>query len=193
MGKKRRRKFSDRIPLQKEVEVLEQYGRPFLELPPSLLTKYAFSIGKFLLAFSRLETCIDHMIIMSINDDSDEPGYRIVKLLKLKDKIQFAKSEYQRWIYWSRDKRRKASLEKRLGVIITKLTEINAFRNKLVHASWESLSPTGFVRVKIEEGEDGVRFERIKLSPAIMNKFVRQIEALMSEIDDFVEEAHQAF
>ncbi|MFA5936589.1 MAG: hypothetical protein WC822_01785 [Candidatus Paceibacterota bacterium] len=56
--------------------------------------KYAKSIGMFIISFSSMEDCIDRDFAKSIHDDMDEPGYRIIKYLSFRDKINLLKDDY---------------------------------------------------------------------------------------------------
>ncbi len=186
-----RRKFEERIPLEREVEALEQYGRPWGERTFQQEESYSRAIGKFFIVFSTLETALDHMIITAISDRADEEGYRIIKYLEFRDKINLGKDEYQRRISFVRKEELKTSLQSKLNSIIRKLEEISEFRNKVAHANWESLSDTGFVRTRIKEdkGGEGIHFERIKITPLIIGKFIRQAAALANKVDAFSETA----
>src|SRR5665648_418843 len=92
---KPRRKFKEKIPLEKDAEVLEQYGRPSRDLTLVQEASYSRAIGRFFMSFSTLETALDHMIISAVSDRADERGYRIIKYLEFKDKISLSKDEYK--------------------------------------------------------------------------------------------------
>lgn len=182
-----RRKFEEKIPLEREMEQLEQYGRPWGDRTYQQEENYSRAIGRFFITFSALETALDHMIITAISDRADEEGYRIIKYLEFRDKINLSKDEYQRRISFMGKERLKKSLQGKLISIIRKLEEISEFRNKIAHANWESLSESGFVRVRVKEDKtgEGIHFEKIKITPLIIGKFIRQAESLVNKIDDF--------
>lgn len=187
---KPRRKFKEKIPLEKDSEVLEQYGRPSRDLTLVQETSYSRAIGRFLMSFSSLETALDHMIISAVSDRADERGYRIIKYLEFRDKINLSKDEYKRRISFISLKKTKDALQEKLDVVIRKLEEISEFRNKVAHANWESLEESGFVRTRIKEDKtgEGIRFERVKMTPVIIEKFTRQSKALANSIDRLGEE-----
>ena len=186
-----RRRFEERIPLEREVEPLDQYGRPWGERTLRQEESYSKAIGKFFIVFSTLETALDHMIITAISDRADEEGYRIIKYLEFRHKINLGKDEYQRRISFISNQKLKASLQSKLNLIIRKLEEISEFRNKIAHANWESLSDAGFVRVRIKEDTTGagIHFVRIKMTPLIIGEFIRQAAALANRVDSFSETA----
>jgi hypothetical protein len=186
---------NQRIELEREIESLDQFGRLFGELTARQEESYSRAIGKFLMAFSYLETSLDHMIITAISDRADERGYRVVKYLKFKDKVDYATGEYRRMISFIRNHRRKNRFISRLDTIIRRLEEIREFRNKVAHAHWTSLSESGFVRVKIQDEStgEGIQFVRVKITPQVMNRFSRLAISVANEIDEFADPSPLAF
>ncbi len=186
---------NQRIELETEIELLEQFGRPFGELTTIQENTYSLAIGKFILAFSYLETSLDHMLITAISDRADEPGYRIIKYLTFRNKINLANDEYRRMISFVRTERKKNSLNSKLKTITKKLEEISEFRNKVAHANWESLSEHGFVRVKIVDDKtgEGIHFVKAKLTPGVMNRFSRLAIKWADEVNEFSEDSPLAY
>lgn len=186
---------NQRIELESEIELLEQFGRPFGELTARQEEKYSLAIGKFFMAFSYLETSLDHMIITAISDRADEQGYRVIKYLKFRDKINYSKDEYLRMISFIQNERRRNSFISKLNVITRKLTEVSEFRNKVAHANWESLSESGFVRVRIQDERSGggIEFLRVKMTPKVMNRFSRLAIKTADDIDEFTDPSPLAY
>ncbi|OGG73953.1 hypothetical protein A3A40_03490 [Candidatus Kaiserbacteria bacterium RIFCSPLOWO2_01_FULL_54_20] len=176
-----------RKTLESDVELLEQFGRPFGNLTPSKEKKYSHAIGSFLMAFSYLETALDHLIISSISDRSDEPGYRIIKYLRFRDKTNLANDEYLQLISFIRDKRRKRGYNSKLNKTKKSLEELSEFRNKLAHANWESLTEKGFVRVGTFEDKEGggVQFKTLKMTPGVINRFTNEVIKTANNIDEW--------
>ena len=56
--------------------------------------KYANSIGSFIISFSQLEDTVDNDLATAINERAHEPGYRIIKFLSFRDKINLLKDDY---------------------------------------------------------------------------------------------------
>lgn len=183
------RRNIQRIELESEIELLEQFGRPFGELTQRQEEAYSKAIGKFLMTFSYLETSLDHMIITAVSDRADECGYRVIKYLRFKDKINYAKDEYRRMISFVENERRRNGFNSRLDTIVRRLEEVSEFRNKVAHANWESLSESGFVRVKIqdERNGEGIQFIRIKMTPRVINRFSGLAISIANNIDEFTD------
>jgi len=182
-----------KIPLEREKEILDQYGRPFGDEDFLKKRGYPQAIGNFLISFSHLETSLDHLIITMISDRSDEPGYRVVKYLNFRNKIKLAKEEYWQAINFISQKRLKEKNKKQFEIIFKKLTELSEFRNKIAHANWMTLDERGYVRVKVGEnsGQGGVQFENIKMAPILLYKFTRQAHAVADRIDSFQEKVFE--
>ncbi len=174
------------IPEQ-DIELLEQFSRPFGNLTPAKERAYARAIGNFFMAFSYLETALDHLIISSISDRTDEPGYRVIKYLRFRDKINFAYGEYIQLISFVRDKRRKKGFNSKLRIVKTSLENMSEFRNKLAHANWESLTDKGFVRIGISDNtSDGsVYFKKLKMTPSVINRFTNETVKTAANIDEW--------
>ncbi len=178
-----------KIAIEREFEVLEQYGHPFGNEDFLKRKGYPQAIGNFLIAFSYLETSLDHLIITIISDRSDEPGYRIVKYLNFRNKTELAREEYWNMITYISNKRLKEKHKKKFEVIFQKLVELSEFRNKVVHANWMTLDERGYVRVKIGKNSEygWIEFENWKITPDLLHKFTRQANAIGSRIDSFKE------
>jgi hypothetical protein len=145
--------------------------------------KYAPLIGKFLIEFSYLEHTLNLAIAESFADDLHEIGYTIIENFKFSQKIDLFYKLYAREEVIIRGKKTK----KNLDTIKQQLEEINSFRNKIVHSNWVSLKKDGTVRTKIvvdKEGE-GVKFERVKLTPELIREKLNEIDDLIEEIDEY--------
>ena len=187
------KKLAQKIPIEKEIKVMDQYGSPWGDEIVAHEKEYAKKIGEFLIVFAGLESSLDHLIITMISDRTDDPGYRIIKYLSFSNKVRLAKDQYWQMLNFISNKRMVAKNKKRFEVIFGKLVELGEFRNKVAHANWMTLDERGFVRVKIVEEKEkgGVSFEKIKITPSLMYKFSRQAPAIASRIETFKEEVWQ--
>ncbi len=67
--------------------------------------------------------------------------------------------------------------------------ELSEFRNRVAHANWSSLDKAGFVRSKIIENKEeyGMSFEKIKMTPGVLIKFIRQNNSVSNKLDPFTD------
>lgn len=184
------KKIKEKILLEKCEEELEQYDYYDDEEIYKKWLLYSKSIGSFLISFSNLEYSLNQMVIKSLGDRADYDGIRIIKYLSFRDKLNFSNDQYTSMIHICiNNKKTKASELKKLKMIIDKLDEISIFRNKIAHANWMTLNKKGFVRVDSREnGVGGIIFQLIKITPEVINKFIRQADAMINRIDTFTNE-----
>lgn len=149
--------------------------------------KYAGAIGSYVISFSQLENSVDSDLATAINESAHEPGYRIIKYLNFRNKINLLKDDYSAFIKYFLSAPPKTRLLAEIKVIHNKLCELSEFRNKVVHANWHSLDVSGFVRTKIVEDNDdvGMEFVKVKMTPGVLLKFRRQNEAMARKLELF--------
>lgn len=157
-------------------------------------TKYANSIGSFIISFAALEDSVDNDLANAVSDRAHEPGYRIIRYLSFRDKINFLKDNYSAFIKCLESKADKVRLLNELKVIYDKLCELSEFRNKVVHANWQSLDMSGFVRTKVLENKDefGIQFEKVKMTPGVLIKFRKQNESVAKKLSLYREKVWDA-
>ncbi len=174
------KKLRNKIAVEVVTKELEQYDLFDHEEIFKKHKKYSEPIGMFLIAFSRLEWILNYMITNSINDRGDEPGLRIIKYLDVIDKINLANDQYRRLINLLINSKTKEKQKRKLELIISKLKEINEFRNNVAHANWITLDGNGFVRIDIKEnkGDGTIYFKYAKISPSIIRKFISHTDSL---------------
>ena len=183
------RKPNEKIPLDTTEDALEQYDHYSDEEIFLKQNNYARAIGTFIIAFSELEASLDSLIANSIEDRGDDPGYRIIRYLKFRDKINFSADQYKQLIhikktYESLSNKDAEKLNSQLNIINSKLGELSEFRNKIAHANWMTLDNQGYVRTKIILNDEYfVAFTKIKLSPNVILKFTRQCASLANKIN----------
>lgn len=195
------RKPKERIKLETKKVSLAQYGGTEddtvvgeFETIENQHAKYASAIGSFIISFAELEHAVDDEVATAINERAHEPGYRIIKYLTFRDKINFLNDHYSAYIKFLESKTAKVRLLAELKMIYNKLCELSEFRNKVAHADWLSLDTSGFVRTKIVENRDdiGMQLEKVKMTPGVLVKFRKQNEALVNKMDSFREKVWNA-
>lgn len=170
-----------------EVEVVGEF-----ETIENQHSKYANSIGSFIISFSELEDTVNNDLATAINEGAHDPGYRIIKYLNFRNKINLLNDDYSMSIKFLESKSTKKRLLFELKTIYNKLSELNEFRNKVAHANWQSLDLSGFVRTKIVESKDendnaGIQFEKVKMTPGVLIKFRKQNESMSNKLGLFRE------
>ncbi|MDO8495651.1 MAG: hypothetical protein Q7S32_04040 [bacterium] len=75
--------------------------------------------------------------------------------------------------------------------LVSKIRELNTFRNKVLHANWMSASRDGTVRTRIviDEEDGSVLFKRAKISPELINKKSEECWKTTEKLEDFLESA----
>ena len=195
------RKPKERIKIESKKVSLAQYGGTEdstvtgeYETIENQHSKYAKAIGSFIISFSELEESLDNDLATAINERAHEAGYRIIKYLGFRNKVDLLNDDYFRYIEYLDSASAKLRLSAELRVIYNKLCELSEFRNRVAHANWLSLDSSGFVRTRIIEAKDGsgVQLEKVKMTPSVLIKFRKQNEALSRKIDFFREKVWAA-
>ena len=195
------RKPKEKIKLDTKVAWMGQYGENDdsdilgeFETIERVQEKYAKSIGMLIISFSSLEDTVDRDLATAINDRAYEPGYRIIKYLEFRDKINLLKDDYSAFIKYCFTGKKRIKFIGELKTIYSKLVELSEFRNKIAHANWLSLDKAGFVRYKsIENKVDiGMSFEKVKLTPSVIIKFTRQNIAVSNRLNSFKDKIWEA-
>lgn len=152
--------------------------------------EFAKSVGMLIFSFSNLENATDNDLATSINERGHEPGYRIIKYLNFRTKINLWKDDYYSLVKLSCPKNKQITLIKKIDEVHAKLVELSEFRNKVAHANWQSLDVNGFVRTKITEDRDlgCISFEKVRMTPGILIKFIRQNNSLANKLYSLREE-----
>jgi hypothetical protein len=183
------RRPKERIPIESRTETIDQYawfddGEIFRNHD-----RYAIAIGKFVIAFSGLESCLDSTLANAIDDNADYAGYRIIKHLAFGKKVELLREDKAFFIKMCLRGRRAQKNLLALKIICDRLAELGEFRNKVAHARWVTLDRDGYVRVKVEEDpkDGGTCFRKTKMTPGIIVKFTRRCGALAARIENFTE------
>ena len=115
-------------------------------------------------------------------------GYVVIEKLTTSNKIDLFYKMYVR-LESFKNKKNKEVLNK----ISEQLESLNTFRNNIVHANWQSLEKSGFVRTKIvvDNQEGFVKFRKVRITPKIIKQKMGEIEKLTDLIDNYKETAFQ--
>ena len=153
---------------------------------------YPTRIGEFLIAFSGLESALNLFVSEIINNRSHELGYQIIKTLSYNAKINLANELCSRNINFIKNKKLKDRREKGLYEIVSKLLELGAFRNKVVHCNWVTLDKKGFVRTKvINDKSNGVEFIKTKMTPKMLSIYSNQCNVFATRIYHFSDKVQE--
>jgi len=170
-------------------EDLEQEDYFNTEQIETYFEDYSSLIGAFIIKFNELEHEVNISIAKIMFDDDDSEGYRIVKFLNFFNKVEFFHEKYlERVIGMGGDNKEKD--KETLKRIKKDLDEVRVFRNKLVHANWNTLTEDGFVRTKIESNkeEGNIQFVKVKMSQEIIKGFIERLDLTLEffyGLDDF--------
>jgi len=173
---------------ESDYEELDQYDFTDGEHLEKVADKYASPIGLFLINFSVLEQELNLAIADFISDRAHEMGYVVIEKLTTSNKIDLFYKMYVR-LESFKNKKNKEVLNK----ISEQLESLNTFRNNIVHANWQSLEKSGFVRTKIvvDNQEGFVKFRKVRITPKIIKQKMGEIEKLTDLIDNYKETAFQ--
>lgn len=174
-------KNSGREPLDQydyfDTEYIEETGPDYME-----------PIGSFILGFSALEHALNLQVAELINERAHNPGYQVMEMLSMRNKIDLFSRMLRPYFSSGKD-----ANPERLSDLVSRLGSLNTFRNRIVHANWMSLRNDNTVRTKIvvEESEGNVLFERMKVTPAIIEAKVEECEKVEEELEGFSESIFQ--
>ncbi|HEV7702004.1 MAG TPA: hypothetical protein VGO63_00970 [Candidatus Paceibacterota bacterium] len=195
------RKPKEKIKLEIKAAYMGQYGtndeedtNGEFEVIEEVEEKYARSIGRLVISFSALEDRVDVDLATAISDRAYEPGYRIIKYLEFRQKIDLLRDDYFAFIKYCLTGKKQSKLLSEIKLIYLKLVELSEFRNIIAHANWQSLDEAGFVRYKSVENREGLgmNFRKIKITPSIILKFIRQNYAIASQLSSFRDKVWEA-
>ena len=161
------------------VDPLDQYDFVDTEYMDSNDRLFAAPIGQYLIDFSYLEHLLNRLISEIINERTDAIGYLITAEMSMSHKIDLL----QRLV--KLEKYHGLKRPRSINPIIGKLKSANKFRNRLAHAHWSSMRPSGMTRIKTRVDKDnGVFFENFDLSLNAINRSQHELTALLEEMDE---------
>lgn len=166
-------------------EQIEQYDLGNNDYINKVKSKYAQKIGQYLIQFSSLEYTLDLSIVEYVSDRAHELGYMILVGNNLNNKIELFRRLYLVRIKYLQPKR-----FKKLDAIIKQLNYVRIFRNYISHANWETLERTGYVRTRVTENNGDVIFKKVRITPKVINAWIRRVNRLKKHIIDFADEVN---
>lgn len=168
---------------EEKSEDLDQYDG-WYEILDGKEGKYAPLLGNFLIHFSVLEHSLNLALAEALHGRSHETGYVVVEKLTISNKMDLFRKLYLRNVGFQGKKGKDA-----LSKICKRLSEINTFRNIIVHANWSTIDARGFVRtkIKIDPNEGHVVFKNIRITRAIIQKQTGEVKKLALDLDTFSE------
>jgi hypothetical protein len=195
------RKPKEKIKLESKVISFGQFGESEdetvtgeFESIDAKYGQYANAIGCYIISFADMEDSVERDLATAINERAHEPGYRVIKYLNFRNKINLLRDDYASFVKYLIPSPKREKLIDELKTIHNKLCELSEFRNKVAHANWGTLDTDGFVRTKIMESKEdpGTVFLKVKMTPLVLSKFRRQNESISSRLSEFREEVWEA-
>lgn len=165
-------------------ESLDQYDLVTDDYIDKVARRYESRIGRLFIRFSELEHNLDIAIVEHVSDRSHDLGYMVLDGLSLYNKIEL----FRRLLH-SYTKHVRPSRLKSFPSIVTKLHEARTFRNYVAHANWRTLETSGYVRTKVTEKEGDIVFKKVRVTPSVLDAWVRRIDRLDALLYEFVEES----
>lgn len=188
------RNIKKKIPKEIKTKPFEQYFEyEENNLPKQKEIKLQESIGKLFISFSFLEQGLNDALCSLINDRADSFGILIIRKMFFKQKLNLYKDMVFDFIRCVGGPVKNKKLLDKADNIIKKAEELSEFRNDIAHADWATLDKDNFVTISIDvdnKKEEGVHYKKMKITPAIIIKFVRQNEALQDKFNELREDLY---
>jgi hypothetical protein len=152
----------------------------------SQLGAYSGLIGTFIMSWSQLEHELDVAISKILNDGEHQVGYLILESL-----TAFKKIELFHKLYLEIEKAKSKSNAIKLLSLKYKLTDLNSFKNNVVHANWQTLSKSGFVRTKTRQQEDdgSIEFRSVLIKPTTIRTQIRNAKKVTAALAKYAAKA----
>ena len=166
---------------------LEQYDYVLGEYIEKVKSKYAPRIGLFFIRFSALEHTLNICIADRLLDRTHQFGYIVIEGMTLNGKIELFRKLFQGFL---KGAHRKHTV--RLRVLVKKLHAARVFRNYVSHANWNTLEHTGYVRTRIDEADGDLVFKQVRVTPKVINAWIRRVVELERRLEDFAESVQDA-
>jgi hypothetical protein len=147
--------------------------------------RYAPWIGLFMIRFSELEHTLDTAIANHFMDSAHEMGYLVIEGLTLNNKIELFRKLFHQFARLLVPKRLV-----RLKRIVKNLHDLRVFRNYLAHANWSTLDKTGYVRTRIGEKDGEIILKKVRITPAKIEVWIRRIEKVNEDLDEYADTMH---
>lgn len=156
---------------------LDQYDYVDTDFMDESSGNFAPLIGQYIIDYSYLELGINILVADLINDRSHELGYIITAKMGMFDKIELLERIAEN------GKFHRIPQLKKIIPIIPKLKDANTFRNRVAHAIWATMKPSGVVRVKTKvDRNQGVWFQNIKINIETIEREIELLEKLTKQV-----------
>lgn len=167
-------------------EIIDQDDYVDWDDEEKIIKKYAKTIGSFLISFNVLEYELNLTISHFFCDDAVHEGYLVTKDLMFRNKVELFNNLFLAILGFSTKK--EIGLKK-LKYLYKKLTEINIFRNYVIHANWLTLDKDNFVRTKLIIDTEGgyIKGKKIKITPGTIRKKENEIKSIINQLDKIEE------
>jgi hypothetical protein len=163
---------------------LEQFDHVFGEYIERAKTRYAPRIGLFFIKFSALEHTLDICLAERISERQHHSGYIVIEGMPLNARIELFRKLFAGLV-----KGTHPMYAIKLKAIVKRLRAARTFRNYVAHANWSTLENTGYVRTRIDEDDGEVIFKRVRITPKVINAWIRRVVILERDLDKFAEGA----
>jgi hypothetical protein len=166
---------------------IKQFDHQFGEYIEKVKSRYAPRIGLFFIRFSSLEHAFDIYLAERISDREHHSGYIVIEGMPLNGRIDLFRKLFAGFVRATRP--RNAA---RLKAIVKRLHAARVFRNYVAHANWSTLENSGYVRTRIDEDDGEIVFKRVRITPKVINAWIRRVSTLERDLDEFVEGTQHA-
>jgi hypothetical protein len=150
---------------------------------------YSRLIGTFIMNWSKLEHELNGAISEGINGPAHQVGHLVVENMSAFKKIDLFHN-----LYLELEKPKSRGNAIRLLYLKYKLTELNSFKNSIVHANWQTLNKKGFVRTKTGQNEDegSIEFRNVLIKPVTIKTQIKNAVRLTKALIEYTEKALSA-
>ncbi len=147
---------------------------------------YSSLIGTFIIRWSKLEHELNVAISKVINNGDQKIGYLIIENLTAFDKIVL----FHR-LYLELENANSKSNAIKLLSLKYKLTELNSFKNSIVHANWQTMSKKGFVRTKTrrQDDEGSIEVRNVLIKPVTLRTQIKNAIGVTSTLMEIASRA----
>ncbi len=172
-------------------EKMEQYDYAINDdyVVEEIESMFSALIGSLIINFNSLENELNISIANIIDNRSHELGYQVIEGLVMQNKINLFYKLYLGLISALDLKRKPELLELRKT-----LTELNIFRNLVVHGNWALYDKKGFIRSKFmtdTAGNGDIHFKLTKITKTDLKANIRAMRKAESKIADLYDNLMQ--
>jgi hypothetical protein len=166
----------------------EQYDYGAGEYFERAAPRYSRRVGLFLNRCSALEHDLDLATAEFISSRSHQIGYLFLESLSLNARIELFRKLLEARLS---DDRLPARHLRELRRIVKQLHDLRVFRNRVAHANWATLGPSGYVRTKVQEKAGAIHFQTVRITPAVLVAWTRRLVKPQARLEVFCETVGQ--